>query len=356
LLVVDALEVGGAERHVVDLAVMLAREGYGVMVACSVAGGLSEALGEANVPVRPLLDKLVKRRVSVAFARELRRLIREERFDLVHAHIYASATAAAIAVLGTGVPLVVTEHTEALWQGRRERWASRRVYRRAEHIIAVSSAIRERLIERDAVPPERITVIHNAVIPAPDTSPSALPGDLREGPLVGVVARLQPEKGVADFLRAAARVCAAVPDARFLVAGDGPLREELLALAGRLGVGERVRFLGYRADARALIGLLEVLVVPSLTEGTPLIVLEAMAAGIPVVPAGDPAALAEALLELLQDPDRARSLGEAALRRADSEFNHAKMVRRIEAVYHAALGRPPLPDATREESELRTTP
>jgi glycosyltransferase involved in cell wall biosynthesis len=373
---VDSLEVGGAERHVVDLALMLAREGYEVMVACSVAGGLSEALGEANVPVRPLLDKLVKRRVSVAFARELRRLIREERFDLVHAHIYASASASAIAVLGTGVPLVVTEHTEALWQGRRERWASRRVYRRAEHIIAVSSAIRQRLIERDAVPPERITVIHNAVIPAPDTSPSALPGDLREGPLVGVVARLQPEKGVADFLRAAARVCTAVPDARFLVAGDGPLREELLALAGRLGVGERVRFLGYRADARAIVGLLDVLVVPSLTEGTPLIVLEAMAAGIPVVasavggipdqirhnkegllvPAGDPAALADALLELLQDPDRARSLGEAALRRADSEFNHATMVRRIEAVYHAALGRPPLPDATREESELRTTP
>ncbi|MDQ3943130.1 MAG: glycosyltransferase family 4 protein, partial [Actinomycetota bacterium] len=117
LLVVDSLEVGGAERHVVDLAVMLAREGYEVMVACSVAGGLSEALGEANVPVRPLLDTLVKRRVSVAFARELRRLIREERFDLVHAHIYASATAAAIAVLGTGVPLLVTEHTEALWQG-----------------------------------------------------------------------------------------------------------------------------------------------------------------------------------------------------------------------------------------------
>jgi glycosyltransferase involved in cell wall biosynthesis len=376
LIVVDSLEVGGAERHVVDLAVMLAREGYEVMVACSVAGGLSEALGEANVPVRPLLDKLVKRRVSVAFARELRRLIREERFDLVHAHIYASATAAAIAVLGTGVPLVVTEHTEALWQGRRERWASRRVYRRAEHIIAVSSAIRQRLIERDAVPPDRITIIHNAVIPAPDTSPSALPGDLREGPLVGVVARLQPEKGVANFLKAAARVCAAVPDARFLVAGDGPLREELLALAGRLGVGERVRFLGYRADARSLIGLLDVLVVPSLTEGTPLIVLEAMAAGIPVVasavggipdqirhdkdgllvPAGDPAALADALLGLLQNPDRARSLGEAALRRADSEFNHATMVRRIEAVYRAALGRPPLPDATREEPELRTTP
>ena len=146
LVVVDSLEVGGAERHVVDLAVALARKGYEVTVACSVAGGLSEPLEEANVPVRQLLDELVKRRVSVAFARELRRLIKEERFDLVHAHIYASAAAATIAVLGTGVPLVVTEHTEALWQGRRERWASRRIYRRAEHVIAVSSAIRQRLI------------------------------------------------------------------------------------------------------------------------------------------------------------------------------------------------------------------
>jgi glycosyltransferase involved in cell wall biosynthesis len=377
LLVVDSLEVGGAERHVVDLAVALAREGYEATVACSIAGELSEPLEEANVPVRPLLDKLVKRRVSVAFARELRRLIKEERFDLVHAHIYASAAAAAIATLGLGVPLVITEHTEALWQGRRERWTSRRIYRRAQHIIAVSSAIRQRLIERDAVPQERITVIHNAVIPAPDAPPSALPDDLREGPLVGVVARLQPEKGVADFLKAAARVSAAFPEARFLVAGDGPLREELFALAEHLGVGERVRFLGYRADARALIGLLDVLVVPSLTEGAPLIVLEAMAAGIPVVasavggipdqirhdkegllvPAGDPAALGDALLELLQDPARARSLGEAGRLRADSEVSHATMVRRIEAVYRAALGRPPLvPDATREEPELRTTP
>ena len=375
LLVVDSLEVGGAERHVVDLSVALARLGYEVTVACSIAGGLSVVLEEANIPVRPLLGKLVKRRVSVAFARELRRLIREERFDLVHAHIYASAAAAAIATLGIGVPLVVTEHTEALWQGRRERWTSREVYRRAEHIIAVSSAIRRRQIERDAVPPERVTVIPNAVIPAPDTPPSTLPDGWPERPLVGVVARLQPEKGVENFLKAAARVCASFPEARFLIVGDGPLREELLGLAEHLGVRERVSFLGYRADARPLIGLLDVLVVPSLTEGAPLIVLEAMAAGIPVVasavggipdqirhdkegllvPAGDTAALGDALLELLQDPARARSLGEAGRLRADSEFSHATMVRRIEDVYRAALRWPVAPDAARGEPELWIT-
>jgi len=376
LLVVDSLEVGGAERHVVDLAVALVRQGCEVTVACSITGGLSDLLEEADVPVRPLLDKLAKRRVSVAFVRGLRRLVREERFDLVHAHIYASASAAAIAVLGTGVPLVITEHTEALWQGRRERWASRRVYRRAEHIIAVSSAIRRRLIERDAAPPERITVIPNAVIPARDAPPSTPPDGWRERPLVGVVARLQPEKGVAEFLKAAAHVSASFPEARFLVVGDGPLRDELLGLAEHLGVGKRVRFLGHRADARALIRLLDVLVVPSLTEGAPLIVLEAMAAGVPViasavggipdqirhekegllVPAGDPAALGDALLELLQDPAHARRLGEAGRQRADSEFSHATMVRRIEAVYHAALGRPATPEATRREPGLQTTP
>jgi glycosyltransferase involved in cell wall biosynthesis len=172
-----------------------------------------------------------------------------------------------------------------------------------------------------------------------------------------VVARLQPEKGVATFLKAAARVSKASPEARFLVVGDGPLREELLGLAGRLGMEDRVRFLGYRTDARALIGLLDVLVVPSLTEGSPLIVLEAMAAGVPVVasavggipdqarhgeegllvPPGDPEALAGAMGELLRDPSRARLLGAAGRRRTENEFSHETLVRRIEGIYRAVL-------------------
>src|SRR5215212_5659794 len=110
LLVVDSLEVGGAERHVVDLASALRRKGYGVEVACSVAGGLAESLEATGVPVRPLTRQLVKRRVSLAYARGIGRLLKESRFDLAHAHIYASAVATAIAVRGTGLPLVITEH------------------------------------------------------------------------------------------------------------------------------------------------------------------------------------------------------------------------------------------------------
>jgi glycosyltransferase involved in cell wall biosynthesis len=307
---------------------------------------------------------LVKRRVSVAYAQGLRRLVKEQRFDLVHAHIYASAAASALATLGIAVPLVVTEHTEGAWQGQRAHLVSHLIYRRACRIIAVSSPIRRRLIERDGVPPEKISFIPNAVIPASNTYPDAsgaLPEEWQEGPLVGTVARLQPEKGIANLLQAAARTSAFCPLARFLVVGDGPLREELNCLADRLGLRDRVRFLGHRADARGLIGLLDVLVVPSVSEGTPLTVLEAMAGGVPIVasavggipdqvrhdregllvPPNDTAALGDALLELLQDPARARRLGEAGRRRANSKFAHAAMVRKIEAVYEAALGRPP---------------
>jgi glycosyltransferase involved in cell wall biosynthesis len=378
LLVVDSLEMGGAERQVVDLAVALRRKGYEVAVACSVAGELSVALEDAGIPVRPLLRRLVKRRLSPAYAWRLRRLLpSSERFDLVHAHIYASAAAAAIATLGTGISLVITEHTEASWQTWRARWVSRWVYRRAERIIAVSTPIRRRLIERDGVHPDLITIVPNAVVSAPEGRSEEPPAGLRGGrPLVGVVARLQPEKGVANFLKAAARVAPRFPEAHFVVAGDGPLREELVALAGNLGLWDRIHFLGFRSDASALMGSLDVLVVPSLTEGSPLVTLEAMAAGVPVVasavggipdqvrhgkegllvPPGDTGAMGDAIVALLRDPARARSLGEAGRRRATTEFSHASMVRRIEDVYREVLGRPAAQSITPdEEPELRTT-
>lgn len=377
LLVTDSLEVGGAERHVVDLAVALHQKGFEVVVACSVSGPLAQPLLGAGVPVKPMLDRKVKRRVSLTYALRLRRLMKGARFDLVHAHVYASGAAATLASLGSGVPLVLTEHTEALWQGRRARTVSRFVYARARHIIVVSNAIRRRLIERDGVPPNLITVVPNAVsaVACTAAAPQGLPAELGEGPLVGVIARLQPEKGLDHFLKAAARVAALVPEARFIVVGDGPLRGELEALARRIGVGESICFLGFRADAREVTGLLDVLVVPSLTEGSPLVVLEAMAAGVPVVasdvggipdqirheregllvPPGDPKALEVALLCLLRDPAYARVLGEEGRRRAHSKFGHGRMVRRIEEVYLEILGRSGARDAAPEEPELNTS-
>ena len=359
LLVVDSLNVGGAERHVVDLALALQREGHAVTVACSVPGSLAEPLEAARIAVRPILGRIVKRRVSLPYARELRKLLGRERFDLVHAHIYASAAASALATVGSGLPLVVTEHTEALWQGRGGRLFSPWMYRRASRVIAVSDAIRRRLVERDGLSPAKITLLPNSVPPVRQAHGDALPlpKELAERPLVGVVARLQPEKGVASFLKAASHVAGEVPDARFVVVGDGPLRKELFGLAEELGIRDRVLFLGFRPDAQALLKLMDVVAVPSVSEGTPLVVLEAMSAGVPVVasrvggipgqiqpgregilvPPGDAQALGDALLGLLRDPESARRMGEAGRLRAETEFSHENMVRKVEGIYRDAL-------------------
>ena len=359
LIVVDSLNVGGAERHVVDLALALHREGHAVTVACSVSGSLAEPLEAARIPVRPLLGRIVKRRVSLPYTQALRKLLARERFDLVHAHIYASAAASSLATVGTGVPLVITEHTEALWQGRGGRLFSPWMYRRTSHVIAVSDAIQRRLVERDGVAPDKITLLPNTVPPARQTHGDALPlpAELADKPLVGVVARLQPEKGVASFLRAASHVAREVPEARFVVVGDGPLRKELFGLAEELGVRDRVLFLGFRPDAQALLKLMDVVAVPSVSEGTPLVVLEAMAAGVPVVasrvggipgqiqpgrqgilvPPGDAKALGDALLGLLHDPELARRMGEAGRLRAETEFSHENMVRKVEGIYRDSL-------------------
>ncbi|MDP9454489.1 MAG: glycosyltransferase [Actinomycetota bacterium] len=160
-----------------------------------------------------------------------------------------------------------------------------------------------------------------------------------------------------SFLRAAAHVARELPAARFVVVGDGPLRKELLGLAEELGVHDRVLFLGFRPDAQALLGLMDVVAVPSVSEGTPLVVLEAMAAAVPVVasrvggipgqiqpgregilvPPGDAKALGDALLSLLRDPERARRMGEAGRLRAETEFSHENMVRKVEGIYRDAL-------------------
>ena len=362
-MVVDSLHVGGAERHVADLAARLHGRGYDVTVACSTDGLLARLLEQQGVPVRPLMKRLVKRRVSSSYARALRALLGERKFDLVHAHLYGSVVAAAVATLRTGVPLVVTEHSEAAWRGKFARLASRWVYGQAAQVIAVSRVIGDRLVEEDGVTPSRIAVIPNAVssvLDGPAMGPAAaLPHEWREGPLVGIVARLQPEKGARMLLEAVPRVLARIPTCHFLLIGDGPLRGELERRVRRMGLEHRVHFLGFQANARSFIERLDVLVLPSLSEGAPLVILEAMAAGVPIVASevggipeqirhgregllvepGDPAELAEACLCLLQNPVLARELGEAGRSRASSYFDYETMVRRIELIYEVALGR-----------------
>jgi len=353
LLVIDSLDGGGAERYVVDLAIALRSRGWDVEVACSAAGVRAGPLRAANVPVNVLAGSLVKRRLSVRYVRALRRLVARGRYDVVHAHLYASAVAAAAAV-PRNTPLVLTEHTEGPWRSWRARAVSRWLYRRASRIVAVSTAIRNVLVDVYHVPPARIEVL--PAVPALPLRPHAPRPGGEQSAVVGFAGRLIAEKGADVFLRAASLVAGVVPEARFVVIGDGRLRGSLEALADDLGLlEERVRFLGFRDDAADLIAGLDILAVPSRSDGTPLVVGEAMIAGVPVVVsrAGglpdqvthrrtgllvdpeDPEGLATALVSLLLAPDEARQLGEAG-RACAARFPHAAFVDRMEEVYREA--------------------
>jgi glycosyltransferase involved in cell wall biosynthesis len=355
LLVIDSLDGGGAERYVVDLAIALRRRGWPVEVACSTGGVRAGALADAGVPVSILLETLVKRRVSRRYGRALRRLIEDRRPALVHAHLYASAAAAAQATRDLVVPLVITEHTEAPWRGRRAREVSREVYRRADRVVAVSTAIRNVLVEEYDVPSGQVDV----VLPA-TTAPVAERPVARgpRGAVVGVVGRLVPEKGVDVFLQAASLVLAVVPHARFLAVGDGPMRADLERRAAALGIADSVTFTGFRADAPQIIAGLDLLVVPSRSDGSPLVVCEAMAAGIPVVASrvgglpdlvadgrtgllvrpGQGEDLARAMVSLLLDPTGADELGTRAQEVAATR-THAHLVDRMETMYRCLTGR-----------------
>jgi glycosyltransferase involved in cell wall biosynthesis len=171
------------------------------------------------------------------------------------------------------------------------------------------------------------------------------------------VGRLSPEKDVATLLRATAIVVRREPSFRLLIAGDGPCAAELRDLAGALGVRGRVEFLGEVRDVPGLLRRAGVFVLPSLSEGLALTVLEAMACGLPVVatkvggtseavlegetgllvPAGDPRALADALLRVCRDATLARTLGAAGRARAHQHFDARVMVQRYESLYNEVL-------------------
>jgi glycosyltransferase involved in cell wall biosynthesis len=362
LLVIDSLDGGGAERYVVDLAIALRDRGWPVEVACSVGGVRAAALTEAGIPVSVLVGRLVKRRVSGGYGRALRRLVQDRRPAVVHAHRYASAAAAVVATRGQSVPIVLTEHTEAPWRDRAACAVSRRVYQRVDHVVAVSSAIRDTLVGTYGVPAGRVDMLLPAI-----ADPAAAPprASRASAAVAGVVGRLVPEKGVDVFLRAAALVVAAIPAARFVVVGDGPLRAALEERAASLGLAGAVTFTGFRADAPQLIADLDVLAVPSRSDGSPLVVCEAMAAGVPVVASRvgglpdlvvhgvsgllvrpeDPDDLARTLVHLLRDPAAARALGTRG-RQLAAARSHERLVDRMTEVY-AAVARPRGADVVR---------
>ena len=261
---------------------------------------------------------------------ELYRMMRTWRPDIVHTHAAKAGLLGRVAARLAGVPVVVhTYHGHSLrgYFGRAKsalfRFLERVLGKTTDGIIAVSEAVRSDLAALGVASRERIQVIPLVLelTPLARALPrGVLRGDAGAAPLIGIVGRLVPIKDVGTFLAAAVLVREALPQARFAVVGDGEVRAALEAQTVRLGLGHVVTFHGFRRDLENVYGDLDVAVNSSLNEGTPVSLIEAMAAGCPVVatavggtpdllgggsrgllvPAGDPGLLARAIVETLE--------------------------------------------------------
>ena len=360
----DSAIAGGAEHALMTLLAGLDRRIWTPVLVHHDHDGLApvvamaERAGIARWMVPPMPEGMGGARAGVRFARQLRR----RRPAVFHAHmswplackwpLIAAVTARIPAVLGT-VQLFVD-----VPMGPSRRLQTRPLGSAVGRFLAVSEDTRRRLLSLFRWPADAVRVVHNAVdihrfTGPPDPTLRAQLDDGTGRPLALVPARLDPQKGHEHLLRAAR----ALPHIRFLLAGDGPLRAELENRARGLGVEERITFLGRREDMPALLATCDLVVLPSLYEGLPLSLIEAMAARRPIVatdiggtrelidhgqtgllvPPQDAEALAEAIRGLVVDPALSRRLGSAGRDRAIADFSSEAMVASVSREYSELL-------------------
>jgi glycosyltransferase involved in cell wall biosynthesis len=362
--------IGGTERHLMNLTDGLNHARFDLEFAClKRQGEFLDDLQARGLRVReyPVTNLYGPRTLG----QELRfgRALRRDRIDIVHTYNFYSNVFALPAARLAGTPVVIASIRDTgPYLTPRQRLAQRVACRFAHQILVNADAVKDWLVA-DGYSAANITVIRNGLDMArfPICEPNlALRQELGvppAAPLVAMLSRLDPQKGVEDFLDAAAQVAARVEDAHFLIIGDNALtsrlgyRQELEARAARLGLANRVVFTGFRLDVPGLLSQVAVSVLPSLSEGLSNTLLESMAAGVPVVatriggnpevvedgatgwlvPPRDPEALAQAITSILQDRGRAASFGGRARERVAERFSLQRMVRETESFYERAL-------------------
>jgi len=315
------------------------------------------------IPIAPRTE------VDLTAAWRLSRVVRKLRPDVVHAHDPHGVAMAALALsFAGGAPapvLVASRRVDFHLKGNSlSRWK----YRQVDCFITASEAIRQMLVA-DGIPSSRTVTVHEGI--DVEHAEAAARVNLHEAfwlphhaPIVGNVAALVPHKGQRYLVDAAHLVVQEVPDARFVILGEGELREHLERQVREYRLEKHVLLPGFRTDVLGCIKGFDLFVMSSVTEGLGTSLLDAMACGKPVVatdaggipevvdqgvtgtlvPARDPRTMATAIVELLSDESRRRAMGEAGLARVKARFTVERMVAATAKVYARAAGKPHVTD------------
>jgi glycosyltransferase involved in cell wall biosynthesis len=351
----------GGQNQVLVTVLGLRALGHRTLLAAHPLGELRQRAKEGLdlVPLAPRAE------MDLGAAWRLSRLIKRVRPEIVHAHDPHAVAMAALALsMSTQLvkpPLVASRRVDFRLRGNAlSRWK----YRQVDLFICASDAIRRLLLE-DGVPAARAVTVHEGIdLGRVEAAPAArLHEDLwlpHHAPIVGNVAALVPHKGQRHLVEAAAIVVRRVPDARFVIAGEGELRSALERQIREHHLEKHVLLAGFRPDALSVHKAFDVFVMSSVTEGLGTSLLDAMACGRPVVatatggipevvadgetgflvPPRDPAAMADAVVRLLEDEDLRRRMGNAGLARVRRKFSAERMVQQTLRVYQRAALHP----------------
>jgi glycosyltransferase involved in cell wall biosynthesis len=362
LYFITELSTGGAQNALLRLLKGLDRDRFFPAVACLYNGDNAVAREIRTLGI-DVFDARMHHKADLLALLRLYRHIRRTRPTVLHTSLFHANLPGRIlgrlaGLAGTPAPIVVcSERTMAMegeWRYRVNRWTIGLV----DCVIVVSANVRDFCMSHIGLPADKLVVIYNGVdLPRDRLAPQAKArAELRlplHVPIVGAVSRLDPVKGVDVLLRA----IALVEDAHLAVVGDGPERASLAALADDLGISDRVHWAGFRRDVTCLLSAFDIFVQPSLHEGLPNAVLEAMAAGLPVVatavggtpevvvdevtgllvPPRDPQTLAQGVRALLRNSDLRRKMGRAGRARVARYFSLKQMVGQTQALYKRLL-------------------
>jgi glycosyltransferase involved in cell wall biosynthesis len=340
------LDVGGQEKLLVEFARRADRSRFELQfVSLGSRGALADEIETLGWPVTALRLPTGLRPSLIV---KLARVFRCWRPDVVHTHDQRALFYAGPAAWAARVPLLInTRHGRNCHFTPRQVMVGRHLAQLADRYVCVSDNVKAQCIA-EGIAPSRLLTIKNGI----DMQRFRFSGTQLDGPIVAV-ARLSPEKDIANLIHATAIAAKRVDGIRVEVAGDGPCRGDLQRLAVELGIEDRVVFLGEIYDVASLLGRARLFVLPSRSEGIPLTALEAMACGLPVVatrvggvpevvedgltgllvPPANPAALAAAIVQICNDPDGGERMGRAGTCRVDEFFDVRRMVGEYETLY-----------------------
>lgn len=356
LQLVNGFAIGGGEMKVLELVQRLDKDRYNITV-CSVGQG-----GPLEAEFRKAADRVEiyskKSSFDFSLVQKVARLMKQQQIEILQTTLFYADVIGAYAAYLASVPVVISWEAVTGPFAFRHYWSYKLAARKIDRVVAVSEDIRKKVIRERNLDDEKVVTIHYGVdlekfAPEANALKKADIGVSEENTVLGTVARFDHPKGHKHLIAAAPEIVKHNPNVRFVFVGDGPLRRDVEQQIHQLGLDEYFLLLGFRRDVKQLLGLFDLFILPSLSEGLPNAVLEAMACSNPVVasavngvvevvvdgetgflvPPCNPGRLSEAVTRMLESPARMKQMGIKGRERVAGAFSVEQQIGKFEELY-----------------------